>query len=139
MAYDELLASRIRRALAHRSDFTERKMFGGLAFLCQGRMCCGIVGNDLMVRVAVDEFDATLQIQHVRPMDFTGKRLRGFVYVSPPGFSTSASLRAWLSRGERAAGKATGRRRSPSSRSGEGQQFRSNHPSIHAAKPMPRR
>ena len=61
MAYDERLANRIRRALADRQDFTERKMFGGLALLCQGRMCCGIVGKDLMVRVPLDEFDAVLR------------------------------------------------------------------------------
>jgi hypothetical protein len=91
MAYDEELANRIRRALAGRRDVTERKMFGGLAFLCQGRMCCGIVGNDLMVRVPLDEFDAALRRRHVRPMDFTGKPLRGFVYVSPPGFRTATA------------------------------------------------
>jgi hypothetical protein len=85
MAYDERLANRIRQALSGRRDIGERKMFGGLAFLCQGRMCCGIVGNDLMVRVPLDEFDAVLRRQHVRPMDFTGKPLRGFVYVSPSG------------------------------------------------------
>ena len=89
--------------LADRSDFTERKMFGGLAFLCQGRMCCGIVGNDLMVRVPIDEFDAALRKRYVRPMDFTGKPLKGFVYVSPSGLPTAASLRAWLTRGERSA------------------------------------
>ena len=103
MAYDERLANRIRRALGSRSDFTERKMFGGLAFLCKGRMCCGIVGNDLMVRVPIDEFDVVLRTPHVRPMDFTGKPLRGFVYVSPPGFRTASALLAWLSRGERVA------------------------------------
>ena len=73
-------------------------------------MCCGIVGNDLMVRVPLDEFDAVLRRKHVRPMDFTGKPLRGFVYVSPPGFSTTSSLRAWLTRGERAAMQAPPRR-----------------------------
>jgi hypothetical protein len=107
MAYDEHLANRIRRALGNREDFTERKMFGGLAFLCQGRMCCGIVGNDLMVRVPIDEFDAALQRRHVRPMDFTGKPLKGFVYVSASGFATAASLRGWLTQGERAAKNAT--------------------------------
>ena len=107
MAFDEDLANRIRRALGARKEFNERKMFGGLAFLYQGRMCCGIVGNDLMVRVPIDEFDAVLRRRYVRPMDFTGKPLRGFVYVSPPGCSTAASLRAWLTRGERAAKRAT--------------------------------
>jgi hypothetical protein len=108
MAYDERLANRVRRVLGTRNDITERKMFGGLAFLCRGRMCCGIVGRDLMVRIPDDEFDAVMRGPHARPMDFTGKPLRGFVYVSPPGFRTAAALRTWLSRGERIAeGKAT--------------------------------
>ena len=109
MAHDEQLAHRIRQAFGIRNDITERKMFGGLNFLCRGRMCCGIVGSDLMVRVPDDEFDAVMRGRHVRPMDFTGKPLRGFVYVSPPGFGTAAALRTWLSRGERVAEeKATG-------------------------------
>jgi len=103
MAYDKQLANRIRQAFGGRHDITERKMFGGLAFLCRGRMCCGIVGRDLMVRVPDDEFDGVLRGRHVRPMDFTGRPLRGFVYVSPPGFRTAAALRTWLSRGERVA------------------------------------
>lgn len=111
MAYEEELANRIRRALAGRRDVTERKMFGGLAFLCQGQMCCGIVGNDLMVRVPLDEFDAALRRRHVRPMDFTGKPLRGFVYVSPPAFRTATALRSWLSYGERVANKKATERR----------------------------
>lgn len=112
MAYDERLANRIRQALGGRRDISERKMFGGLAFLCQGRMCCGIVANDLMARVPLDEFDPVLRRRHVRPMDFTGKPLRGFVYVSPPAFRTATALRDWLSYGERVANeKAEGRRR----------------------------
>jgi len=103
MAYDERLAERMRRVFEDRQDVVERRMFGGLAFLCRGRMCCGIVGSDLMVRVADNEFDAVMRGPHVRPMDFTGKPLRGFVYVSPPGFRTPAALRTWLSRGERVA------------------------------------
>lgn len=103
MAYDEQLANRIRQAFSASADITERKMFGGLAFLHRGRMCCGIVGRDLMVRVLDDEFDAVMRGRHVRPMDFTGRPLAGFVYVSPPGFHTTTALRTWLSRGERAA------------------------------------
>jgi len=66
-------------------------------------MCCGIVGSDLMVRVAEEEYDALLRRSHVRPMDFTGKALRGLGYVSAPGFRTAAALRAWVSRGEQVA------------------------------------
>ena len=103
MAYDDELANRIRHVFSGRRDIAERKMFGGLAFLLRGRMCCGIVGNDLMVRVADGEFDEVMRGRHVRPMDFTGKPLRGFAYVAPPGFRTAAALRTWLSRGERVA------------------------------------
>jgi hypothetical protein len=103
MAYDEQLANRIRQAFGTRNDISERKMFGGLAFLYLGRMCCGIVGRKLMVRVRDNEFDAIMRGPHVRPMDFTGKPLSGFVYVSPPGFRTLAALRGWLSLGERVA------------------------------------
>jgi len=103
MAYDEQLANRIRRALGDRHDIYERKMFGGLAFLCRGRMCCGIVGGDLMVRVPIEEFDTVMRRRHARPMDFTGKPLKGFVYVSPPGFRTAATLRTWLALGQRVA------------------------------------
>ena len=103
MAYDEKLAQRIRQAFGARRDVAERKMFGGLTFLCRGRMCCGVVGADLMVRVADEQFDEVVRGRHVRPMDFTGRPMRGFVYVSPPGFRTAAALRAWLSHGERVA------------------------------------
>ena len=103
MAYDDALANRIRRAFGARRDIVERKMFGGLTFLYRGRICCGIVGSDLMVRVADDEFDVVMRGRHVRPMDFTGKPLSGFVYVAPSGFRTAAALRTWLSRGEHVA------------------------------------
>jgi hypothetical protein len=103
MAYDETLADRIRTAFAGRSGITERKMFGGLAFLYRERMCCGIVGNDLMVRVPHAEFDAAMRRPHVRPMDFTGRPLRGFVFVSASGVRTTRALQAWLARGEQAA------------------------------------
>ena len=96
-------------------------MFGGLAFLCRGRMCCGIVGADLMVRVPDDEYEELLGEAHVRPMNFTGKALKGFVYVSPPGIRRSTVLRTWLSRGERVAreraAQPTARSRSRGSRS----------------------
>jgi TfoX/Sxy family transcriptional regulator of competence genes len=116
MAYDENLAQRIRQAFGTRREVAERKMFGGLTFLCGGRMCCGVVGADLMVRIAEDQFDEVLRRRHVRPMDFTGRPLRGFVYVSRPGFRTAASLRAWLSQGERAASQKAAKPAKPRSR-----------------------
>lgn len=101
MAYDERVATRVRTALGNRPGFTERKMFGGVAFLLRGRMCCGVLGDELVVRVPNDEFAAVLRRRHVRPMDFTGRPLKGFVYVSRPGFRTAAALRGWLACGER--------------------------------------
>jgi TfoX/Sxy family transcriptional regulator of competence genes len=112
MAYDAKLAQRVRDALRATPGVTERSMFGGLAFLVGGRMCCGIIAEHLMVRVASDEFEAALREPYVRPMDFTGKPLRGFVYVSPPAIRAGRSLRAWVDRGIRFL-----RQESPSSRS----------------------
>ena len=74
-------------------------MFGGLAFLRHGRMCCGIVGQDLMVRVVEKDMPLALRRAHVRPMDFTGRPLRGFVYVAPRGLATEDSLREWIQKG----------------------------------------
>lgn len=96
MAYDEKLAERVRKAMATRKRVTEKKMFGGLAFLLGGRMCCGILGDDLMVRVGPERYAAALTRPHVRPMDFTGKPLSGFVYVGSTGVKTGAALAKWL-------------------------------------------
>ena len=101
MPYDDGLAERIRRALGSRSDITEKKMFGGVAFLCGGRMCCGVTGTDLVVRVMADEVPRVMKQQHVRPMDFTGRPLRGFVYVAPGGCRSAADLEKWIARGLR--------------------------------------
>lgn len=76
-------------------------MFGGLAFLHGGRMCCGIVGGDLVVRVLAEEMEDALGRPHVRPMDFTGRPMRGFVYVSPAGCDTASTLRHWIDHGLR--------------------------------------
>ena len=85
---------------------TERKMFRGIAFLRDGRMCCGIVGQDLMVRILEVEMPSVMRQRHVRPMDFTGRPLRGFVYVAPAGLSTARALKTWIDRGLRFASSA---------------------------------
>jgi hypothetical protein len=95
MSYDERLASRVREALADRADVEEKRMFGGLAFMVGGHMACGIVKDDLMVRVGASETVVRAR-PHVRPMDFTGRPLSGMVYVGPAGVATSASLREWV-------------------------------------------
>jgi TfoX/Sxy family transcriptional regulator of competence genes len=81
MPYDEDLAARVRRVLRRTAKVSERKMFGGLAFMCNGKMCCGIVGRNLMVRVVERDISSARRDPHVHPMDFTGRPLRGFLYV----------------------------------------------------------
>lgn len=99
MAYGETLAGRIRGLLPQREPVTERKMFGGLAFMLNGNMLCGIVGGDLMVRVGPQAYDDALARPHARPMDFTGRAMKGMVYVGPQGCSDEGSLRSWVELG----------------------------------------
>lgn len=96
MAFDEKLAARIRSALSSRTDVVEKRMFGGLAFMVNERMCCGIVKNDLMLRVGPVRQDELLAKPHARVMDFTGRPSKGMIYVSPQGFHTDAALRSWI-------------------------------------------
>ena len=98
MAFDEHLADRIRAALRDVPDVREKRMFGGLAFLVGGKMACGIVGDELMLRLGEHRADAALDEPHVRPMDFTGRTMRTMVYVAPAGFATPA-LRRWVDQG----------------------------------------
>jgi hypothetical protein len=76
-------------------------MFGGLAFIIRGHMCCGIVGEDLVVRTGPEEYEAALAKPHARHMDFTGRAMRGFVYVAPPGYRSVRDLKSWIQRGLR--------------------------------------
>jgi TfoX/Sxy family transcriptional regulator of competence genes len=98
MAYDETLADRIRAVLAERDDVSERKMFGGIAFMAGGHMCCGVGGEDLMVRLGEDGADAALDEPGARPMDFTGRPMKGYAFVDPAGTATDAALRDWVTR-----------------------------------------
>lgn len=99
MAYDLELADRVRRVLAERTGVTEKAMFGGLSFLLNGKTFCGIVKRDLMVRVGPDRYEEVLARPHVRPMDFTGKPLKGDVYVGPEGSRTQPMVRSWVDKG----------------------------------------
>jgi TfoX/Sxy family transcriptional regulator of competence genes len=98
MAFDEALAARIRALLADRKGITEKKMFGGIAFLLGGRMCCGVLDSDLVARVSAEDQPALLRKPQVRPMDFTGRPLKGFLYVGPAAIRTAVSLGAWIER-----------------------------------------
>ena len=96
MAYDEELARRVREHLGRRRQVVERRMFGGLAVMLRGHMCCGVVGGDLMVRVGADAYEAALEQPHARPMDFTGKPLKGFVFVGSKGTASAEDLKRWI-------------------------------------------
>lgn len=97
MPFDEGVAERLRELFENRDDFIEKKMFGGLAFMHRGNMCCGVVNDVLMARVGGDNYEAALARPHAREMDFTGKAMSGFVYVDPPGFAEDDDLRNWVS------------------------------------------
>ncbi len=101
MPYDEGLAQRIRDALDDRPGVSEKKMFGGLAFLLRGHLCVGVVGDELMVRVGPEAYDEALRLPHARAMDFTGRPMKGFVFVGSRGFESDRDLRRWLTRGVR--------------------------------------
>lgn len=98
MAYDEGLAERVRRALTG-GEIEEKRMFGGLCFLLDGNMALGVVGEELMVRVGPEAYEAALAERHAREMDFTGRPMRGMVFVGRRGFATPESLGRWVERG----------------------------------------
>lgn len=98
MSYNEGIAERVRTALAGQDGVVEKKMFGGLAFMVRGNMCCGVAGTDLMLRVGPGHYSAALEEQDARKMDFTGKALTGFVYVDQTAADAQERLRQWLER-----------------------------------------
>jgi TfoX/Sxy family transcriptional regulator of competence genes len=96
MAYDLGLAQRIREALNGRPDISERRMFGGLAFLVDGKMFVGVQDSTLMARVGPERHKDALTVPHVREMDFTGRPRKGYVYVDAPGLVDDHDLQAWV-------------------------------------------
>jgi TfoX/Sxy family transcriptional regulator of competence genes len=99
MAYDEALASRIRDMLGARAGVTERKMFGGIAFMVGGNMAVGVIGDDLMVRLDPADAEKALTEPNVRPMDFTGKPMKGMIYVDSAGTEADVDLTGWVEAG----------------------------------------
>jgi TfoX/Sxy family transcriptional regulator of competence genes len=99
LSYDPEAAERVRRLLSGRDDVVEKKMVGGLSFLVNGNMCCGITGTALMVRDGADGREQALREPHVRPMQFAGRALSGFICVEPVGFAADDALARWVQRG----------------------------------------
>jgi TfoX/Sxy family transcriptional regulator of competence genes len=95
MTYNEQLASRVRELLADRTDVTQRLMFGGLTFMVNGHMCCGVNKDELILRLDPDTEQAALRTPHARPMDFTRRRMSGFVTIAPAG-TTGRRLARWV-------------------------------------------
>ena len=96
MPYSETLANRIGDILAGDKRIDASKMFGGIAFLVNGKMSVGVLDDDLVVRVSPDDGAKVLSNPHTRPMDFTGRPMKGFIYVSPDGTKTKAQLAKWV-------------------------------------------
>ena len=101
MAADAKLVERVRQGLLGQAGLAERHMFGGVCFTIGGHMACGVQGRKLVVRVGPDAHVAALAERHVRPMDFTGRPMKGFVYVAPAGCTDGRQLGKWIRRGVR--------------------------------------
>jgi TfoX/Sxy family transcriptional regulator of competence genes len=96
MAYDEKLAGRIRELFDGSKGIVEKQMFGGLCFLLDGKMVCGVLKNDLIAKIGREKHEQMASQKHVRAFDFTGKAMMGMVYVAPGGLRTKRELSKWV-------------------------------------------
>lgn len=97
MAYDELLADRIRNILKDKNvHYLEKKMMGGLTFMVDEKMCVGIVKNDLMARVGEKVYEECLGKKACKEMNFTGRPLKGYVFIEPEGIDMDEELAYWI-------------------------------------------
>jgi TfoX/Sxy family transcriptional regulator of competence genes len=99
MAYDEALAERVRAVISLREDVVERKMFGGIAWMLAGNMACGVLGDELIVRLAPEEGEKALAEPHTREFDFTGRPMRNIVMVAPAATAEDSELAGWVDAG----------------------------------------
>jgi TfoX/Sxy family transcriptional regulator of competence genes len=99
MAFDEQLAGRVRKQLNSPAGLSEKKMFGGLAFLINGNMSVGVHGSELIVRIAPETTDNALHEPGARPFDITGRPMKGWLLVGEPEIKDAASLKKWVRRG----------------------------------------
>jgi hypothetical protein len=99
MAYDEGLAQRVRRVLGEKPGLVEKKMFGGIGYLVQGNMACGVNRGDLIIRVGPEQYEAALSRPNTRPFDLTGRPMKGWVVVEPDGYEAEDDLKGWVEEG----------------------------------------
>jgi len=95
---DKILVDRIRASLKRRKGYSEKKMFGGVCFMIHGKMCVGPWKGSLIVRLDKDQHEQTQSEPHTKPMDVTGKVMRGWALVEPDGITADDDLKAWLDR-----------------------------------------
>ena len=98
MAYDKALTERVRVFLKDKPGFNEKKMFGGICFLLHGNMACGILNDDLIVRVGPQNYEDLFKRPNTRQFDITGKPMKGWVMVSADGIKTKKQLKSWIER-----------------------------------------
>ncbi len=100
MAYNQQIADRVERLLYDLEiAFEPKKMFGGIAFMINNKMCVAVVKDELMLRVMDELYEETVNLPFARPMDFTGKRMYGFLYIETAGFEKDQDLKTWVERG----------------------------------------
>jgi TfoX/Sxy family transcriptional regulator of competence genes len=99
MAYDEGLAQRVTELLEKKHGFNEKKMFGGVCYLLNGNMACGVLNEDLIVRIGPENYEDALKLPHTRKFDLTGKPMKGWVMVSHDGHESDEDLSEWVHRG----------------------------------------
>ncbi len=99
MAYDEALAERVRELIVGRVVAVEKAMFGGLSFMVNGNMSCGVIGEELVVRVGKERHESALARPYARVMDLTGRPMKGWIYISTEGVESEAGLTEWVELG----------------------------------------
>ena len=99
MAYDEMLAARVRDRVSYLAGFDEKKMFGGVGFLLNGNMACGVNKKDLIIRVGPDAYESNLKESHTKPFDMTGRPMTGWIVVVENGYSAESDLAKWVQKG----------------------------------------
>jgi TfoX/Sxy family transcriptional regulator of competence genes len=99
MAYDEALAQRIRAVLSDEAGLVEKKMFGGVGFMLQGNMACGVHKDKLIVRVGKEQHDAAMARPYTLPFDITGRAMTGWVMLALDGVEKDDDLEAWVRQG----------------------------------------
>ncbi|HTA83332.1 MAG TPA: TfoX/Sxy family protein [Bacteroidia bacterium] len=97
MAFNEKLANRIREALVNIPRVEEKLMFGGVCFMVNGKMCIGVVKDDMMCRINPKMQESALEKTGCRPMDFSGRPMQGYVYVDESGMKTRKAFDYWIS------------------------------------------